>query len=52
MDMEALEDAWKTFKQTIHQAHVLNSGDDELDDLFNDVKEAYQHLRFLLRKAK
>jgi hypothetical protein len=51
-DMEALDAAWKHFKQTLHQEHLLNSGDEELDVLFDMNKHAYKELRFLLRQAK
>ncbi len=51
-DMDALDASWKNFKQTIHQAQVLNSGDDTLDDMFNDAKDAYKTLRFLLKNVE
>jgi hypothetical protein len=51
-DMEALDAAWKQFRQTLNQEHLLNSGDEELDVLFDMNKHAYKELRFLLRQAK
>ena len=51
-DMDVLDATWKTFKQTIHQAQVLNAGDDELDELYEDTKDAYKELRFQLRKVE
>ena len=51
-DWDAVDAAYKSFKQGIHQAHVLNKGDEELDDLFDDTKQAFKDLRFLLKKVQ
>ncbi len=50
-DMDALDAAWKSFKKTMRQEHILNSGDEELDILFDMNKDAYKEIRFLLRQA-
>ena len=50
-DMDALDAAWKSFKQTIRQEHILNSGDEALDIFFDMNKDAYKEIRFLLRQA-
>lgn len=50
--MEELKLDWNGFRQTIIPATLLNMGDDELDELYETVKDAYKEIRFLLRKAK
>ena len=50
--MDALDAAWKTFKQTLRQEHLLNSDDEALDVRFDMNKHAYKELRFLLGQAK
>ena len=51
-DWDAVDAAWKNFKQTINQAKVLNEGDDTLDDLFDDAKDAYKAVRYSLRNVQ
>lgn len=51
-DWANVDAAWKNFKQTIHQAQILNSGDDQLDSLYNDAKQAHKDLRFALRNVQ
>ena len=51
MKMDALKLEWNNFRQTIIPARLLNN-DDELNELYQDVKDAYKEVRFLLRKAK
>jgi hypothetical protein len=38
--------------ETIHQAQVLNAGDNTLDDMFNDSKNAFKMLRFMLTNVE
>jgi hypothetical protein len=52
MKMEALKLVWNTFRQTIIPSGVLDMGDDELNELYQTVKDAYKEVRYLLRKAK
>ncbi|MBT8136084.1 MAG: hypothetical protein KJO54_03615 [Gammaproteobacteria bacterium] len=49
---DALKEAWNNFRQTINPAGILNSGDTQLDDMYQEVKSAYKEVRWLLRKAK
>ena len=52
MKMEALKLIWNDFRQSIIPAGLLHMGDDELDELYQTVKDAYKEVRYLLRKAK
>lgn len=49
---DELKLVWNEFLRIIHSSKVLNKDDLALDQLYQDVKEAYKELRFLLRKAK
>ena len=51
-DWDVVVADYKNFKQTINQAKVLNEGDDELDDLFDETKEAFKDLRALLNQVE
>ena len=50
--MDALKLEWNNFRQTINPAGVLNTGDIDLNDHYEAVKDAYKEVRYLLRKAR
>lgn len=52
MKMEELKLNWNAFRQSLIPAGLLHMGDDELDELYQTVKDAYKEVRYLLRKAK
>lgn len=51
-DFAAVEEAYKTFNVMIHTGNVLGQGDDMLDALFLDTKDAYKTLRHELNQVK
>lgn len=52
MQMKEVKSAWNNFRQTIMPAGLLNAGDYALEELYEEVKDSYKDVRFLLRKAK
>ena len=46
-----LKASWNNFRQTLIPAGLLASGDDVLEERYQNVKVSYKDLRFLLRKA-
>jgi len=46
-----LKASWNNFRQTLIPAGLLASGDDLLEDHYQNVKMSYKNLRFLLRKS-
>lgn len=50
-EQENLKVAWLNYIQSITPAGILNNGDMELEELYQNLKSTYKELRFLLRKA-
>ena len=49
--MAAVKLTWNTFRQTISSSGILNSGDDQCDQLYIGIKDRYKELRLLLNNA-
>jgi len=46
-----LKASWNNFRQTLIPAGLLASGDNVLEEQYQNVKVSYKNLRFLLRKT-
>lgn len=50
-DWLATKAAYQSFRNTISRARILNKGDDALDQLYDDLKNAYKDVRYALRNV-